>query len=146
MRRQVLTLVAMATLVAAIMLTPAVASSRGLMSVKIPFNFIVKDKAFPAGEYTIGIVNSESSQALSIRSADGNVGVIAQPLAAQSTRIQTESSVVFTLYGDRYYLSQVWTIGESKGYRLSKSGDEERLAKSIGPAERSTVSIAARPR
>jgi hypothetical protein len=146
MKKQVLTLVTMLTLVTAIMLMPAHASSRGLMTVKIPFNFFVRDKALPAGQYTIRIVNSESSQALSVRSADGRLGAMTHTLAAQSARVQAESRLVFNLYGDRYYLSQVWTIGGSDGYGLSKSENEERLAKSFGPAEHSTVSITARPR
>ncbi len=49
--------------------------------------------------------------------------------AAVSDRdLKSESKLVFNRYGDRYFLSQVWTEGNSQGRQLLMSDREKEIA------------------
>jgi hypothetical protein len=48
--------------------------------------------------------------------------------AVVKTEIQTASKMIFNRYGDRYFLSEVWTAGYSRGRQLLKSAREMELA------------------
>ena len=48
--------------------------------------------------------------------------------AVVANEIQTQSKLVFNRYGDHYFLSQVWTAGNSRGRQLLKSGREREMA------------------
>jgi hypothetical protein len=48
--------------------------------------------------------------------------------AAVSNMPQSESKLVFNRYGDRYFLSQVWSEGNSQGRQLLKTAREKEIA------------------
>ena len=47
---------------------------------------------------------------------------------AVASEPKTESKLIFNRYGDRYFLSQVWTAGNSSGRQLLKSDREKEMA------------------
>jgi len=115
--------------------------------VNIPFSFIIGDKTFPAGRYRVEPISFSGATLNSkvvIRSTSGDKSTIVSTLPIQASGIQDQSKLVFNRYGDQYFLSQVWTAGNSAGRKVRESRIEERLAKNV--EERQMVSITANQR
>ena len=102
-------------------------SSSGTISAKIPFEFLVGSKAFPAGQYNL-VHQPRALPALQIQSADGKhhaaLTVITR-LAKLHEGDAPRASFVFDTVGAKHYLSEVWIQGED-GYLLHESKEEEK--------------------
>jgi hypothetical protein len=96
------------------------------MVATIPFDFIVGKTALPAGDYKVGNV-SAGSPALLIRSVDGRSAVMVVTHGARSAA-GVEGKMVFNRYGDRYFLSQVFSPGSGVGRQIPKSRLEHEVA------------------
>jgi hypothetical protein len=108
-----------------------VARAQEAMVVDIPFAFTAGDATLPAGEYRVQKMDRNSSVLL-IHCWDAGASTMVITNAAQAKEPQTESKLVFKRYGNRYFLSQVWTAGSISGRQLPKSPKEkegERLAR-----------------
>jgi hypothetical protein len=107
--------------------------SESKITVNIPFEFVVGETTFPAGQYSLlRIVSNSSADQLLIRSEDRSVDTptgITRP--NRGSEIQKRSSLVFNRYGDQYFLSQVWTAGSDTGRELFRSRSERNLAKQV---------------
>jgi hypothetical protein len=57
------------------------------------------------------------------------MGVLIQTQGVEARREQDQTKLVFHRYGDQYFLSQVWTAGESDVRELWKSRAERELIK-----------------
>ncbi|HTZ46410.1 MAG TPA: hypothetical protein VMH20_02390 [Verrucomicrobiae bacterium] len=91
----------------------------------IPFNFVVGDRAYPAGQYTF-----QSSGAL-LRIADSDqmsLGILVSH-ACESGLPSSDTKLVFRTMGGYYFLQQIWVAGDTRGRELPKSNTETRLAK-----------------
>jgi hypothetical protein len=104
-----------------------VAQAQELWVVNIPFDFVAGNVTFPAGEYSIKVAASERTLLLRDRK-DAAASAFMNTYSITKTEIPTESKVVFNRYGDRYFLSQVWTEGNSRGRQLLKSPREKEIA------------------
>lgn len=96
------------------------------MVADIPFDFVVGNKAFPAGEYTIGSVGV-NGETLVLRNTDrhqADKSMFFTPNHCSSAQPQSDSKLVFNMYGNHYYLSQIWTEGYDQGRELPKSSRE----------------------
>ncbi len=63
---------------------------------------------------------------------------------AEAREIQTQSKLVFKRYENRYFLSQVWKAGSSRGRQLLKSHAEEEIARSARLETTGEVTLIAR--
>jgi hypothetical protein len=135
--------------------------------VNIPFDFIAGGKTLPAGEYTI--MQSGQQGVTVIRDLDGGAAVFAASAYAKRLVIpevltqwststtsaghesnymnnlrpakrSLENSVVFHRYGDRCFISQVWTGLSGREFPLSST---EREIKTARTSNRETVVLAA---
>ena len=143
MKRQVFMILASLSLV----VMSAYAQSSGTVIVaNVPFDFIVSDKTLPAGEYTL----TRPAQGITmIRSRDCKASVVFQTFTVESYK--TRDELVFHRRGDKYFLSQVWTAGNSIGGELRKCRTEknlqlEKISKAEGTPEFETVAVVARQR
>jgi len=93
----------------------------------IPFDFMVGNKAFPAGEYTITPLGPDGAT-LMLRNADENRLQAIMPHYVQSAEVQQESKLVFNQYGNHFYLSQIWDQGTNQGRELRMSNREKEEA------------------
>jgi hypothetical protein len=93
---------------------------------KVPFDFVVGDQAYPAGEYSlksspngipIRVDNLQESAAGLILSQTCTAGE-----AAGSTKL------VFHRLGDHYFLYQIWQEGNSSGRQFGVGKVETHLA------------------
>lgn len=145
MKNLMLKLFALITLLVTIAFASALASVSAQtpghnITASIPFEFNVGDKTLPAGQYAIGRINSDGSQ-LRISNREESASRLTQ--AVQASEPKEESVLVFKRYGDRYFLSQVWMVGEREGRQMLKSSSEEAmdqdLAKNKANAETVTI-------
>jgi len=118
------------------------------LNVNIPFEFSVRNKVLPAGEYTVRRLAQDGQYVLMIRSVDCSVHEMFLTLPTRARTIPNQSALVFHQYGDQYFLSQVWTSGNDTGRELSKPRAENELIRATsalvkGAAEGQTVSITA---
>jgi hypothetical protein len=102
------------------------------LAADIPFDFVIKDTVFLAGEYT---VSEERGHVLLISSRDGSqhVSVSAAPVAFRLPKEQ--SDLMFHRYGDNYFLSQLWVEGSEEGSRVPASQLERELALGSAPTQ-----------
>ena len=129
-----------------VMLTATSAYSRSAMRIKvnIPFDFTVREKVLPAGEYAVSQV---APGILAIRKADGKSSQTFVTFDTRAgTRRDKSSSLVFSRYGDHYFLSTVWTAGLDTGYQIRKPEAELELIRAsrlLAASESKTISIVA---
>lgn len=97
------------------------------VAVNVPFDFNAGNTKLPAGEYVVG-KSDHIATMLKIERADGTAAILVPSNAAESNASQSESKLVFHKYGDRYFLSQVWTAGSARGRELMKSAAEKEVA------------------
>jgi len=130
MRQQILKGITMLMLVVAVAFMTAVASANGQSSrtviATVPFEFKVGDKALPAGDYTLGTI-SDSSSALVIRNQDSNRAAVRLTMPIEVSKASDKGKLVFHRYGQNYFLSEVWSGGETTGRQLSKSKQERTI-------------------
>jgi hypothetical protein len=110
-----------------ILASTRVASAQQLMVVNIPFDFAVGNKTLPAGEYSVKDSPALNTLLLLDRE-DPAQGAFLPTLSVDAREIQSESKLVFNRYGNRYFLSQVWSAGRSGGRQLSMSDREKEMA------------------
>jgi hypothetical protein len=110
----------------------------------IPFNFSVSNKTLPAGEYTVERAIRGSDLVLLIRSLDGRQSAMVSTMGRQSPRAIERGKLVFNRYGSQYFLSQVWSGGETLGREVIKSRTERALERELRAraAGRESVTIA----
>jgi hypothetical protein len=138
MKRHIMFVLMMLSLIAALTVTSAVGTASAhtfnLISVDVPFDFTDGTTVFPAGKYIIRLIGTGSTVGISTRSGDGKVHGVRWCFTAGGTAPRSESALVFNRYGDRYFLSQIWTVGKfgrPSGLELPKSSSERRLRHEI---------------
>ena len=123
MKRQTLPLASLC-LVVGLAVAPARAQSGGVQA-KIPFNFTVAGKTFPAGAYTMIVV----SRQVNIRDADGRkiAMVLANEVSGKSAG--ANGRIIFHCYSEHCFLSEVWSPTHENGLQLLAPRSEADLAK-----------------
>ena len=111
------------------------------LRVNVPFDFVAGSQNFQAGEYIVrtGLLPNSTW----IRSTTSGANAIFLSHPALSRTATDEASLKFHRYGDRYFLYQIWTLGDGVGQEMPKSrAESEEIA--ARPASRGTVTLAAR--
>jgi hypothetical protein len=109
-------------------LTIATANAQaGRVSADIPFDYSVAGKTMPAGEYSVDI---QSNGLIVLRSREHADSAILFGGKVESHKVQTEASLVFTKYGDKYFLSKIWALpGTNAGIEVPPSrAEREQVA------------------
>jgi hypothetical protein len=95
--------------------------------VNVPFDFVAGNQNLPAGEYSVKVSQTDARIVL-IERKDATAAMFIGTNAVVANTIQSESKLVFNRYGDRYFLSQVWNEGNSRGRQLMKTAREKEIA------------------
>ena len=106
------------------------------MRATIPFAFRAGEKAMPAGEYTI-----RHSGGTLILHNEGGPSVMLLTIAAARPNPTADARLGFNRYGERYFLSSVWTPGSRDGREVSKSRAEKELASQAGLRESVDIAL-----
>jgi hypothetical protein len=125
MKKRLMVLAAVMTLT--VMASARVAQAQQSLVINIPFDFVAGNQLLPAGEYAVKLSGPQHSLILidrkySLASSFMNTNAVA------ANEIPAESKLVFNRYGHRYFLSQIWTVGNSNGRQLQKSAREKEIA------------------
>jgi hypothetical protein len=106
--------------------TPARAQQNGVKA-DVPFDFVVGNRAYPAGEYTLRAALNGSS-VIRIENMNEVSAAFAQSNACTKGTPSRESKLVFHRMGGHYFLYQVWTAGNLTGREFPKGRIEVELA------------------
>ncbi len=110
----------------------------------IPFDFIVRGKMLPSGNYEITRINDQPI-GLMIQNINHRRDEMAfQTEPVYVSRSPRKDVLVFHRYGDRYFLSEVVTAGEETGRELVASRAERQLRREMAKdqVEPETVTVA----
>ena len=122
MKKQTLQLASLC-LLAILAVTLAQAQSR--ITVNVPFNFVISERTFPAGQYSV----SSFRDRLTVQDATGKPVFIGMTNAVSGRHAGETGQVVFHCYDDRCFLSELWMPTQENGSRLLPSRYETELAR-----------------
>jgi hypothetical protein len=108
-------------------------STRPILTVKVPFEFVVGNQTFPAGTYKFqsllnSIAGKDAVDVLTVRSTEATLyqAVVTDVVG---TREPAKPKLVFTRNGGRTFLSEVWEPGKPAGCRLHHKDQPQTAAK-----------------
>ena len=111
----------------------------------IPFDFTVKGKTLPAGEYEVSRVMDEPIALLlrNVHDKHDEVVVETEPVIGRMSPKRDE--LIFNRYGDTFFLTEVFTAGEQTGEELYPTHKERELRREMASnqAGPETVTVAA---
>lgn len=97
----------------------------------IPFDFIVRGKTLPAGNYEIERV-TEAPSGLLLRNVNNrHEHIVFETEPIEGRRISNHNVLVFNRYGGEYFLSEVVTAGEQTGRELAPTKAERALKREM---------------
>jgi hypothetical protein len=123
MKKQTL-IVASLYLAIGLAVAPASAQAGGVEA-KVPFNFVILGKTFPAGEYTM----IPRSHQVNIEDGQGKIVAMALANNVSGRPVGKNGEIIFHCYRDRCFLSEVWSPTQENGRGLPTSRAEANLAK-----------------
>ena len=97
----------------------------------IPFDFSVRGKILPAGDYEIRRITNEPDVLIVSSLSDIHQRAIFQTEPVETSRVSSSTEIVFHQYGDSYFLSEVLTGGEQTGRELPPSREERMLRREM---------------
>jgi hypothetical protein len=101
------------------------AQAQSRITVKVPFNFVISDRTFPAGQYSV----SSSRGRLTVQDSTGKPVFIGMANAVSGRRVGETGQIVFHCYDEHCFLSEFWTPTQEYGIQLLPSRYEAELAK-----------------
>ncbi len=96
---------------------------------KVPFDYKVGNATMKAGACSIR--GAGTPNVLAIRSNGSEAALLLS--RAVNGRAATETKLVFSKYGEQYFLSQIWVEGEATGVQLPKTRAERELMSKATP-------------
>ena len=132
MKRQALMILTSLSLFVMLTATSVYAQVGNVQVANIPFEFVIGNKAFPAGRYTVTYLDTHLMR---IQSNDHgeSLFVITGRVEARKTR----NEFVFNRYGDQYFLSTLWMEGNHVGRAVRVSRSERKLIQARSALDRS---------
>ena len=106
-----------------VLATLAHAQSR--ITLNVPFNFLISDKTFPAGQYSV----TSARERLTVQDSDGKTIFMATTNAVSGRHVGPTGEVVFHCYKNQCFLSEFWTPVREYGNQLLPSRYEQEVAK-----------------
>jgi hypothetical protein len=104
------------------------AGAQGIVTVNIPFPFVVNHKAFPAGQYDIRNV-TDAGSVVEIEGANHQSAAFALTMPANGDDpVGDEPALVFTKVEHEYRLSQIWE-SSTVGRELAGRSAAEKTAR-----------------
>ena len=118
----------------ALLLATAARAQSTNVTASVPFDFVVADQAYPAGDYAVKSI-SDTGIPILIRNSDQAEKGFVLSVPCSSVKPSTTTKLVFHRMGGQYFLYQVWTEGNTIGreFRLSKT--EKQLARNSSKSE-----------
>lgn len=94
---------------------------------EVPFSFIVKEKTYPAGKYSIERLNGSNPNLLTLKNDAGNVKTILLTQSVNSKNPSGQAVLSFKREGENYFLQSLWLTSENQGFQfLTNETESER--------------------
>jgi hypothetical protein len=126
MRKQTIKILVLVALFALLGPVVALAQSWQWMTVRVPFDFHVGEKVFPAGKYRVQASTGQST--VLIQSADYRSAKFALTNGCQNKRYADRPELIFKRYGGKHFLSRVWLAYSNAGRELPVTRTEREAA------------------
>ena len=146
MRKRVFSAALLCGLLAALTAATAYAQMPGTtLRTRIPFDFSIRGKTLPAGDYEIRRVNDEPDLLMISSVNNSHERVIFDTEPVEARKISGKGEVEFHRFGDSYFLSEIFAGGEQTGNELPASRQERDLRREMASnkTEPETVALAA---
>ncbi len=122
----------------------AVAAHAQGVRATVPFEFIVDNETFPAGEYTVTLTPFQGRQMALLSGPDGKGLRFLSTLPCEPAAKDGNAYLLFRGYGNRQFLAQIWTGSSSVGRELSMSKAEREVVKRAKGSEPQKLLVAAK--
>ncbi len=107
-----------------------------LFKVEVPFEFMVGSSHLSAGHYTVSHVGSKW---ILFQSDDRKAVALTQVMVSGTPARDSLSLLVFNMYGDRHFLSKIWTAEDQQMHACNQSRAEQTLLASQRQSGTATV-------
>lgn len=128
MKKQILSIVATLTLLIP-MAVIGFAGLSGRVSANIPFNFMVGNKEFKAGKYSVGRSSSTRTTDILIIRGEDNDDVANFSVNNTLGKGEPKARLIFHRYGNQYFLAKIFDAESNEGAALLKSKAEREASK-----------------
>lgn len=108
-----------------LLMAAAAQAQQTKVQANVPFDFVVGDRTYPAGEYYLRSVTNDGAV---IQLTNGVDARNVNSNSCRNATLATQTKLVFRKMGDEYFLYQVWTEGNLSGREFPRSDTEIRLA------------------
>ena len=115
----------------------AFADSREAVVTKVPFDFVVGNRTFPAGTYTIKRVADDPQGGLLIQSSDGKINAFFLPTTSGAAGSDDDAKLRFRHEGNEYFLTgissgvEMYTVAPPRHHQTMPNPDE--AVSTVGP-------------
>ena len=116
----------------ALLLATAAHAQSTNVTASVPFDFVVGDHAYPAGDYVVTSI-SDTGVPILIRNTDQSENGIVLTNSCSSSKPAPTTKLVFKRMGSQYFLYQVWREGSTEGREFRISKTEMSLARNEKP-------------
>jgi hypothetical protein len=123
-----------------LLLVSAAHAQTTAVSGRVPFDFVVGNQVYPAGEYTLRSVEGMNN-VLTIRNEDESSTKLTLTHSREKLQPAEKTMFVFHRVGDQYFLAELWVAGNSRGLEIPKSPIETKMAQNR--SDRDDVIVAA---
>jgi hypothetical protein len=93
----------------------------------VPFDFVVGNQAYPAGEYALKSLLGNGVP-IRVENLQGETSKVVLSEACTSNKAATSTRLVFHRVGDSYFLYQIWQQGNTWGREFPVSRAERQIA------------------
>lgn len=95
---------------------------------RVPFDFVLANNVYPAGEYTVQAMPADSFL-LRVRNKDEQKSVTTVSILVAPSNPAKQTMLVFRRLGNTYFLHRVWSAESSVGREFPRSPTETRAAR-----------------
>ena len=113
-----------ASLILLLMFALTSAWAQTKITVKVPFDFRIANKEFPAGQYSV----SASRDHLIVENKGGKVVFVGIANSVDGRQVGNTGQLIFHCYESNCFLSEFWTPTRDTGSQLLRSRYEAELA------------------
>lgn len=110
---------------------------RELVRVIVPFEFIVGGMHLPAGQYTLEHVGGANN--ILLRNSDRTAQALVRVRVSTVPPEQAVTKLTFTRYGDRHFLSEVWTASDCERHSCFQCNEQLQLETHQPSAQTATI-------
>jgi len=120
---------------ALLLVATAVHAQSTNVTASVPFDFVVADHTYPAGDYAVKSISTSGVPLLIRNSDDTDEKGIALSNSCSSGQPSSTTRLVFHRMGGQYFLYQIWQEGSTVGREFPTSKTEVTLARNSDKPE-----------